>query len=323
MQKLTKQYLLEETLLKILKEREKPVSGEKLAQLLGISRVAVWKKIKKLKELGYPISIYKKGYALSNKDIFLKEDIDELAGITRLFEEVIYLLETTSTMDIAKDLAEKGKKALVIAEKQTQGKGRLGRKWESQEGGLWFTLILHEPLPLRQAHFLTYLSSVAIALSIRETFHLPAQVKWPNDVLIFDKKVAGILLEIKAEVDRLIYALVGIGINVNNQVEDKEFLYPATSICEILKYQVERLPLLKSILKHFDSLIHRKEHILPAWKELSSTLGKKVRIETSDKSITGEAIDLDEQGALLIKTEEGKIERIYSGDCFHLRNLNL
>lgn len=320
---LTKLTPLEESLLKILKEKEGPVSGEKLAQLLGISRVAIWKKIKKLKDLGYPLSIHKKGYELSNKDIFLQEDLENLLKGTSYFEEVIYLLETTSTMDVAKSLAEAGKRAIVIAERQTQGRGRLGRKWEANEGGLWVTLILYEPLPLRKAHFLTYLSSVAIALAIRETFNLPAKVKWPNDVLLFDKKVAGILLEIKAEVDRLLYALIGMGINVNNKVEGKDFLFPATSICENLKSQVKRLPLLKSILKHFEDLLLDKERILPTWKELSCTLGEKVRVESTDRTIIGWALDLDEQGALLIKTDEGTIEKVSSGDCFHLRSLNL
>ncbi|MFN4196877.1 MAG: biotin--[acetyl-CoA-carboxylase] ligase [Caldimicrobium sp.] len=323
MQNLTKLNTFEESLLKILKEKEGPVSGEKLAQLFGISRVSIWKKIKKLKNLGYPISIHKKGYELSYKDIFLQEDLENLLKATEYFKEVVYLLETTSTMDVAKNLAEAGKKAIVIAERQSQGKGRLGRKWESHEGGLWITLILQESLPLRKAHFLTYLSSVAIALAIRETFNLPAKVKWPNDVLLYDKKVAGILLEIKAEVDRLLYALIGMGINVNNKVEGKAFLFPATSICENLKSQVKRLPLFKNILKHFEELLQNKERILPMWKEFSCTLGKMVRVETTDRTIIGWALDLDDQGALLIKTLEGSIEKIYSGDCFHLRNFNI
>lgn len=314
---------LEEKILKHLKTSSGLISGEKLSKLLGVSRVAIWKSIKKLQEKGYPIRTYKRGYLLENKDIFLREELENLIKKSSFFEEIFYSLCTTSTMDIARELAEKEKKAIVLAERQSQGRGRLGRFWESHLGGLWFTLILKEPLPLKEVFLLTYLSAVAVALAINKTYHLEAKVKWPNDVLLFEKKVAGILLEIKAEVDLLLYALIGIGINVNNEVSSKDFLYPAISISEGLGQKVSRLPLLENFLQQFEELLQNKDHILPLWRSLSDTLGKKVKVISSGKILIGKAIDIDNEGSLLIQTEEGKIERVFSGDCFHLRNFIL
>ncbi len=313
----------EEKILKLLKTSQEALSGEKLAQALGLSRVAIWKKIKKLKEKKYPLLTTKKGYILQNKDLFLKEELDEVITSSSLVDEIVYFLETSSTMDIAKDLADRGKRALIIAEKQLQGRGRLGRSWESAEGGLWFTLILMEALPLKRVFLLTYLSALATALAIKDTFNLLATVKWPNDVLIEGKKVAGILLEIKAEVDQLLYALIGIGINVNNAVLNKEFLHPATSISEELQKKVSRLPLLKNFLIHFERLLQEPEQILPLWKERSETLGKWVKIVTQKDTIVGKAVDIDEEGALMVITESGEVKRVFSGDCFHLRNVSL
>ncbi|MFN3921334.1 MAG: biotin--[acetyl-CoA-carboxylase] ligase [Caldimicrobium sp.] len=314
---------LEEKILKTLKRSTDLVSGERLSRLFGVSRVAIWKAIKKLQEKGYPIKVYKRGYALENKDIFLKEELENLIKKSIFFEEVFYFLSTTSTMDIAKELAEKEKKAIVIAERQSKGRGRLGRVWESELGGLWFTLILRYPIPLKEVFLLTYLSAVSAALAINKTYNLEAKVKWPNDVLLLEKKVAGILLEIKAEVDLLLYALIGIGVNVNNEVSSKDFLYPAISISEVLNQKVSRLPLLENFLQYFEELLLNKDQILPIWRTLSDTLGKKVKVLSSERVFIGKAIDVDNEGALLLQSEEGKIERIFSGDCFHLRNLAL
>lgn len=296
---------VEENLIKLLRDSPDVISGEKIAQSLGISRVAVWKKIQKLKKENIPIYACKRGYSLSNKMIFFKAELDNMIKNISLFEDYYYFYETSSTMEIAKELAEKGKRVIVIAEKQTQGRGRLGRKWESQEGGLWFTLSLTNSIPLKHVFLLTYLSAVATALAIRDTYQLPAKVKWPNDVLLHERKVAGILLEIKAEVDLLLYTLIGIGVNVNNKVTHKEFLYPAISISEALNKEVQRLPLLSTILSYFEKLYSEKTLILPLWKELSETLGKWIKVVTFGKEVIGQAIDLDEEGALLVKTKEG------------------
>lgn len=313
--------MLDQRILKLLKETPGIISGETLAKELGVSRVAIWKAIKRLKAKGYALSIHKKGYLLEERDFFLKEDLDNLISSSLLFREAYLYNEVSSTMDIARELAEQGKRAIVIAERQTSGRGRLGRAWESEKGGLWLTLILHNPFPLKEAYLLTYLSATATAKALWEAYGLPAKVKWPNDVLVQEKKIAGILLEIKAEVDVINYALIGLGVNINNPVEKKEFLLPATSVAELLQKKVDKLPFLSQFLSIFEELYQNKGNILPEWKKLSLTLGRAVKIITSSETILGVAQDIDEEGALIVQTPEGKIKRIFSGDCFHLRDL--
>ncbi len=313
---------IEERILKILKNSAQTISGETLAQGLGVSRVAIWKAIHKLKNKGLPIQASKKGYFLEDKDLLIKEELEEFLKDLSFWKEAYLFWEIPSTMEVAKSLAESHKKALVLAEKQIAGRGRRERFWESPKGGIWLTLVFLEPWPLREAFLLTYLSAVAVAKAIRETYGISAQTKWPNDVLIKERKVAGILFEIKAEVDSLKYALIGIGINVNNPVKDKAFLFPAISIAEALGRKVERLPLLKSLLRYFETLLKEKERIIGDWKALNTTIGKKVRVITSEGEFVGKALDIDEEGALLIELEEGSLKRIFSGDCFHLRESN-
>ncbi len=310
---------LEKGILRILKEAYQPVSGEVLAKTLKVSRVAIWKGVQRLKSQGYEIETSKRGYFLRDKDFFLEEDLNNLLSSLTLFREIHYLPEVTSTMELAKELAEKKKRALVIAEKQVAGRGRLGRAWESEKGGLWLTLVLQETLPLKDAHHLTYLSAVATAKAIRDTYGLKARVKWPNDVLLQGKKVAGILLEIKAEIDALAYALIGIGINVNNQVQERPFLIPGISISEVLGKKVDRIPLLKNLLHHFEDLFFRREDVLTEWKALSETLKGRVKVNTPEGTFTGLALDVDEEGALILELEDHTFKRIFSGDCIHLR----
>jgi BirA family biotin operon repressor/biotin-[acetyl-CoA-carboxylase] ligase len=311
---------LENKILKILKEADQPISGEKLAKIINVSRVAIWKCIQKLKSRGYTIETSKKGYFLEDKDFFLEDELNQILSSLILFDEIHYLPETGSTMDLAKELAEKKKRALVIAERQLSGRGRLSRTWESEKGGLWLTLVLQEPLPLKEAYLLTYLSSVSVAKAIQETYGLQAKVKWPNDVLIQRRKVAGILLEIKAEIDALSYALIGIGINVNNSVKEKSFLIPGISISEALGKKVKRLPLLKDLLHHFEKLFSKKNEILTEWKALSETLKSHVKVKTPEGTFIGLALDIDAEGALLLELEDHSLKRIFSGDCIHLRN---
>ncbi len=312
--------MLEEKILKLLKKANSTLSGETIARELKISRVSVWKNINKLKEKGYPIKTTKKGYFLENRDIFLNEELEELIKKSLLFKRIYLYPEVSSTMEVAKSLAEKREDAVILAERQTSGRGRLGRSWESPQGGLWLTLLLYKPpFDLKEAYLLTYLSAVATANAIKETFNLPAKVKWPNDVLLYEKKVAGILLEIKAEVDALEYALIGIGVNVNNPVGEKNFMLPAISIKEALGKEVERKPLLENLFLNFENLLSKKEEILKIWKDLSETLGKEVKVITPSKTYIGLARDLDEEGRLILETKEGEIIRISSGDCLHLR----
>lgn len=312
--------MFEEKILKLLKENNSTLSGETIAKKLKISRVSVWKNIKKLKEKGYPIKTTKRGYFLENTNFFVKEDLEKILEKICLFKRIYLYPVINSTMEVARTYVERGENAIFIAERQISGKGRLGRTWESPQGGLWITLLLYKPsFNLKEAYLLNYLAAVVTAQAIKEIFNLPAKVKWPNDILLYGKKVAGILLEIKAEFDSLEYALIGIGINVNNTVGEKSYMLPAISIREALGKEVERESLLENLLKNFENLFFKKEEIPKLWKDLSETLGKEVKVITPSKTHLGFALDLDEEGKLVLKTKEGEIVKISSGDCFHLR----
>jgi len=299
-------------ILRALYQAKGYISGELISKRLGISRVAVWKHIQTLKREGYIIDASPKGYKLvSSPDLLLP---DEFIGLR---QKVYYLKEVSSTMDVAKKLAKRGKEAIVIAETQTSGRGRLGRRWHSEKGGIYFTIILRPKIGPAHAQIINLMAAVSVARAIRALFNLEAKLKWPNDVLIRGKKVCGILAEMEAEMDVIKFVNLGIGINANNPIS----LYEegATSIKEELGRDISRKELLMCVLNEIEkrrSLLGKE--IISEWKALSSTINKKVRIIMQDEVVEGEAIDIDTDGALILRANKG-IRRIIAGDCIHLK----
>ncbi|RLG11334.1 biotin--[acetyl-CoA-carboxylase] ligase [Candidatus Pacearchaeota archaeon] len=305
-------------ILKILKA-ENIVSGEEIAKSLGISRTAVWKHIQDLKKKGYKIETTPKGYNLiNNQDLLNEEELSELSY------KVYYYKDVTSTMDVAKDIAEKGEEAIIIAETQIKGKGRLDRSWYSPKGGIWMSLVIKPFLTLKGAYLLTYVAALATALAIEKVSGIKVYLKWPNDVIYKknneEKKLAGILLEIKAEIDQINYAIIGIGINVNNKIS---ILEPqAISLKEILGKEIKRKNIIIEFIKIFKELLKSEsKEVLELWKNKSLTLGRKVKILHPQGEKIGLALDISDDGALILKTEADEILKIYSGDCIHLRSL--
>lgn len=292
------------------------ISGETIAKNLKISRTAVWKHIKALQKKGYNIQSTPKGYILKNNhDLLTEEELSDLPYKVYFFQKV------TSTMDIAKDLGEKGEEAIVIAETQTKGRGRMQRTWHSPSGGIWMSLLIRPSLSLKQAFLLTYIASLATAFAIEKITNIKVYLKWPNDVIYKlnkeEKKLAGILLEIKAEIDEIKYAVIGIGINVNNEIS---FLEPkAISLKEITGKIIQRKKIIKELIFTFNKLLRENpKEILNLWKEKSLTIGRNVKIIHPEGEIEGLALKLSEDGALILKTQQEKILKIYSGDCIHL-----
>jgi BirA family biotin operon repressor/biotin-[acetyl-CoA-carboxylase] ligase len=222
-------------------------------------------------------------------------------------------------MDVAKELAQRGVgETIVIAESQTCGRGRLGREWLSPKGGIYFTLILKPRISPVYAPRINLMASVAVAKAIRKLFHLKAELKWPNDVLIGGRRVCGILAEMEAEMDKVNFINLGIGINANTSISQYE--KTATSLKKELGKQVSRKGLLNSVLKEINqqqSLL-TKGDLLEEWKRLSATLNKQVRIVAPGEKITGRAIDIDTNGALVIKGKDGSLRSAIAGDCIHL-----
>lgn len=240
-------------------------------------------------------------------------------------KDIQYFKEIESTNVIAREIAgsvEEG--TVVIAESQTGGRGRMGRKWISPEGGIWLSIILKPRIQPLHAPRITLLAGVSVAKTIR-SYGLPAKIKWPNDVLINGKKVCGILTEIGAEVDQIDYIVVGIGIdaNVDTEAFPEEFRESSTSLKKELGHEINRAEFLQELLHEFEALYltFQKDFspILEEWRNMSATIGEWVKITTQTRIIYGAAIGVDNEGALILETEEGRLEKIVAGNCEHLR----
>jgi BirA family biotin operon repressor/biotin-[acetyl-CoA-carboxylase] ligase len=222
-------------------------------------------------------------------------------------------------MDKAKSLAKHDAQHLsvVIAENQTKGRGRLNRQWFSSNGGLWFTLILKPDTPVPLAYIYNFAASLSLCRSLRKLFDVDVSVKWPNDLLLNGKKIVGLLSEMSTYGDMLEYLNIGIGINVNNQPQEYE--PKSISLKDVLNKLVSRKLILETFLDDFSTLIQNIncKTIIEQWKEQTSTIGSQVRIETIGDFYEGLAVDVDETGALIIKTKTDKIKKIIYGDCFH------
>lgn len=302
-------------ILKALRGSGDYLSGEILSKELGISRVSVWKHIRNLKEDGYVIEASARGYRLvRSPDLLLPY---EFPGWE---ERIHHFQEIGSTMVVARELARKGAKegTIVIAESQTRGRGRLGQEWLSPKGGIYFTLVLRPKISPAYAPRINLMASVAVARTIRKLFGLKAELKWPNDVLIEGRKVCGILAEMEAEMDKVNFINLGIGINANTSTSQYEKM--ATSLKEELRKEISRKQLLNSLLKEIakQQALLSENKLLEEWKRLSATLNKRVKIVAPGEEITGRAIDIDTNGALVIKGKDGSLRSVIAGDCIHL-----
>lgn len=235
--------------------------------------------------------------------------------------------EVDSTNEVAKQLALEGapEGSVIISEIQRKGRGRKEREWFSPKGGVWMSIILRPEISPSQAAPLTLIAGLAVAKTLSRLYNLKCKLKWPNDVLINEKKVCGVLTEISAEAGGINYVIVGIGLNANIDIDSfpGEFRGAATSIKNALNKEILRDELVKRLLKELEKLykIFQKQgfsKLKEEWKKSASTIGKKVRIIAERRTIEGIARDVGESGELFVETREG-IEKIISGDCIHLR----
>jgi len=224
-------------------------------------------------------------------------------------------------MDAARELAQRGAPdgTIVIAETQNLGRGRLTREWHSPRGGIYFTLILRPEMSPAYAPRINLMAGVAVAATIRKLFALKAELKWPNDVLIAGKKVCGILAEMNAELDAVSFVNVGIGINANNSVT--RFEKTATSLKNVLGRGISRKELLSALIEEIERRrpLLLKADLLREWKELSTTLNREVRVVSLCEELTGQAVDIDSTGALILIDRNGSLNTVLAGDCVHLR----
>jgi len=307
---------IKNSILKLLYLAEgKIVSGVHLSKTLNVSRVAVWKHIKALKESGFYIESRPKGYLLLNHDDLLLP----FCFKKEFQKKIFHFQEIETTMDKAKFLAKNNASHLsvVIAENQTLGRGRLNRKWFSSKGGLWFTLILKPKTPPQLSYIYNFAASLSLSRSLRRLFEVDVSVKWPNDLLLNGKKLVGLLSEMETRGDMVEFLNIGIGINVNNWPQKYE--PKAISLKDVLGKNLSRRLILETFLDEFKNHIQQIDcpEIIDQWKKQTSTIGSHVRIETQTEFYEGLAIDVDDTGALIIKDDTGKTKKIIYGDCFH------
>jgi BirA family biotin operon repressor/biotin-[acetyl-CoA-carboxylase] ligase len=314
-------------ILSALRKNTNGISGSELAEQLRISRAAIWSRIEELRKLGYDIEAGPhRGYRLVDEpDTLLADDLLARLGKTKIIGRDIQVFEqTTSTNDVVEKLARDGVRegVVVFAESQTKGRGRLGRKWISPaRKGLWFSLLLRPNLRPQETTQLTVASATALRRAIVSQTRSQPEIKWPNDILINGKKVAGILTEMSAELDRVRHVIPGIGIDVNQDAS--EFPVELRKIATSLKIEAgesfSRPALAVAILEELDEEYARVcagkfSSIANEWVEHCGTIGKDVSVRIGDRVIQGRAESLDDEGALVLRTEHGRLQRITGGD---------
>ena len=307
---------------------DKFVSGEEIAEKLSVTRTSIWKNIQTLKKFGYDIeSRGKLGYKLNQvADILLPAAVQSglETKIIAVENLLVHKFSVDSTNKLAKKLAYNGASdgTVVVAEEQTGGKGRLERNFFSPKGkSILFSVILRPNCLPKDAPKFTLMAAVAVANAMTR-FNLPAQIKWPNDIMYNGRKVVGILTEMSAQIEKVNYIIVGIGINVNIAPNDfpPDIKKIAASLAEINGGEISRVDFFRAVLEELDKLYilistEGFEKIFAQWRKFNITLGKSVKVISADtgESFNGVAEDIDADGALIVSTENGR-QTLYAGD---------
>ncbi|MBS1263904.1 MAG: putative biotin ligase [Methanonatronarchaeales archaeon] len=310
-----------------LLDREEVISGEAIGELLGISRAAVWKHVEALREDGYEILSSDEGYLLKGFSGEMNElEIERRLDTEVIGGDVVVLGTTASTNEELKSLAAEGaaEGTVVVARRQVEGKGRIGKRWESPEGGLYLSVLLRPRMAPTEAQKMTLLAGLAVARALRG-LGVDARIKWSNDVVIDGKKVCGVLTEMSAEENAVDYIVIGIGINANTDPGElpEEIRDDSAILRDELGGEIDLRELAASLLEEFDELYvgtqdGNFEEVLTGWKELSETLGREVLIETRRDRFVGYAVGLSRDGALVVELPDGDFRRVTGGLCRHL-----
>jgi len=302
------------------------LSGQDMSDILKISRVAVWKDIKKIRSLGYKIeSKQNLGYRLV--------DSSELWEVTQnlntefLGKRVYYFDTIDTTQNFAMKIASKSNEngTVVISKKQTGGRGRMKRKWKSPAGGIWMSIILHPKFDVSYATLVPIATSLALCIAIEKILKIKPELKWPNDVTLRGKKIAGILIDTSIVSNEIENMVLGIGINFKikphelaNTIKKTPNFY---GVATLVKKNESALPLVQQFLYELENIFQlinsgRIKKIKNGWTKRSSTIGRSVSIVTNEGNLNGKAVKIDSNGALIISKGK-KIEKILVGDITH------
>lgn len=320
---------MNEKILEYLRKADSYISGEEISRKLKISRAGVWKNIHSLIDEGYEIvAVPHLGYRLEKlTPKLLPREIKYNLNTKFIGREILYFDTLSSTMDKAMQIGINGapEGTLVIAEAQSKGRGRLGRHWISpKHKGIYFSLILRPKIIPQQASILTILMAVSVTEAIEEVCGIEPAIKWPNDILVDNKKLGGILVEMNAEMDMVKFVAIGIGINVNQS--KAQLISGATSLKEEGRESINRISLLQEILRRIErNFLKFSEEgsgfIIQRWRDFTSTLHSRVKVTCQDEHIEGEAVDIDLDGGLLIRKDSGFVEKVMAGDVVTLKRL--
>lgn len=302
------------------------LSGQHIAELIGCSRTAVWKHIEELRKDGFELeAIRRKGYRILKTPEKITADEIRLGLKTKFIGKNIHYEESVdSTQKIAHRFAYEDvpEGTAIIAEEQLSGRGRMDRKWHSPKfTGIWMSLILRPNIPLTKAPQLTLLTAVSVVHAIEEMTDLTPEIKWPNDILINGKKVTGILTELQAEADRIHSIIVGIGMNVNQKLDDfpVELQETASSLLIENGKPVPRAELIRCIFMHFEKLylLYLEQGFFPIkllWESYAVSIGKHLKARTITNTIEGKALGITDEGVLKLEDQDGIIHLVYSAD---------
>ncbi len=310
--------------LMLLQSGEAFLSGELLSERFGISRAAVWKHVQTLREEGWQIeSVPHRGYRIVRApDRMHPALIFQRLETSRYGRNLVCLDECDSTNIRARTLAQEGAPdgTVVVAQEQTAGRGRRGRSWVSEpDCNIYMSLVLRPPVRPEEAPKLTLAAALAVQQAVARVCGAEAGIKWPNDLLLRERKFCGILTELSADVESIHFAVVGIGVNVNALEFPPEIAEVATSIRAYTGERVERNTLCAAILLELERLMELWQEqgfasLMERYRQKSVTLGQNVRISGVNSEVTGVVDDFDEMGRILLRTETGEIQTIVSGD---------
>jgi BirA family biotin operon repressor/biotin-[acetyl-CoA-carboxylase] ligase len=323
---------MDEEILRLLRDHSSEfLSGEEISLRLKVSRTAIWKRIQRLRALGYEIEAStRSGYRLiGSPDLLTPSEIKPILKTKWIGKTIHHFDSLDSTnakaYQLALDGAEEGE--VVISESQAKGKGRLGRQWFSPPFlNLYVSVILRPTISPHQASLITLMAAVATAEAIREFSGSLPLIKWPNDILLRDRKVAGLLNEVHSEIDRIHFVILGIGVNLNTDENrfPKEIRAAATSLKIEMGQTISRKAFLQVFLRELERwysifISEGSAVILKAWGDRAHLQRRRVRVTSFGETLAGTAIDVDSDGALILETEDGKRRRVVAGDVEYRR----
>jgi len=316
---------MEDKILNQLNQAKDYISGESLSSILNISRAAIWKHIKNLKSKGYIIDgVSNKGYKLiSSPDLLNKGELLSLLKTSVIGRNILHFDDIDSTNIKAKELAQKNAEngSIIIAEKQTLGSGRFKRKWISPSGGLWFSLILRPTIPPTEAPKITQIAAASIYKTLSD-LNIMSTIKWPNDILLNDKKLCGILAEMKCDMDSVHYLVLGIGMNIN--IDESDFDENIKSIATSLKIEFnkefERGEILSKFLNHFEILYNKflnnldLSETISICRSHSNIFGKQAKLITYNTEEIVTCVSLSDAGDLIVRDSLGNEKAVLTGE---------